>query len=130
VAALLDEYADLRPEDFGELKHVDGISPAWPVSYADFEPLYTKAEWLYQVHGDHGEDPTEGPVSRQYPWPPVSHEPVVQRISDVLAQAGYHPFHAPCGILLNEADGPAAPASAARPATASRAWCTPSLTLR
>ena len=23
----------LRPEDFGELKHADGISPAWPVSY-------------------------------------------------------------------------------------------------
>jgi choline dehydrogenase-like flavoprotein len=23
----------LRPGDFGELKHADGISPAWPVSY-------------------------------------------------------------------------------------------------
>ena len=97
----------LRPEDFGEIKHVDGISPAWPVSYADFEPWYTKAEWLYQVHGEHGEDPTEGPCSRQYPWPAVSHEPRIQRMSDVLAQAGYHPFHAPCGILLNEADRPA-----------------------
>ena len=51
----------LRPQDFGELKHIDGISPAWPLSYDDFEPLYTKAEWLYQVHGNHGEDPTEGP---------------------------------------------------------------------
>ena len=97
----------LRPEDFGEIKHVDGISPAWPMSYAEFEPWYTKAEWLYQVHGEHGEDPTEGPVSRQYPWPAVSHEPGIQRIHDVLAEAGYHPFHAPCGILLNEADRPA-----------------------
>ena len=97
----------LRPEDFGEIEHVDGISPAWPISYADFEPWYTKAEWLYQVHGEHGEDPTEGPASRQYPWPPVSHEPRIQRISDTLAQAGYHPFHAPCGILLDEADRPA-----------------------
>jgi choline dehydrogenase-like flavoprotein len=97
----------LRPEDFGEIKHVDGTSPAWPVSYAEFEPWYTKAEWLYQVHGEHGEDPTEGPVSRQYPWPSVSHEPKIQRIHDVLAEAGYHPFHAPCGILLNEADRPA-----------------------
>jgi len=70
----------LRPEDFGEIKHVDGISPAWPVSYADFEPWYTKAEWLYQVHGEHGEDPTEGPCSRQYPWPAVSHERRIQRI--------------------------------------------------
>jgi choline dehydrogenase-like flavoprotein len=97
----------LRPEDFGEIRHVDGISPAWPVSYADFEPWYTKAEWLYQVHGEHGEDPTEGPASRQYPWPAVSHEPRIQRISDSLEAAGYHPFHAPCGILLNEIDRPA-----------------------
>src|SRR5215472_3460649 len=97
----------LRPEDFGEIKHIDGISPAWPMSYAEFEPWYTKAEWLYQVHGEHGEDPFEGPASRQYPWPAVSHEPRIQRIHDVLADAGYHPFHAPCGILLNEADRPA-----------------------
>jgi choline dehydrogenase-like flavoprotein len=97
----------LRPEDFGEIRHVDGISPAWPVSYQDFEPWYTKAEWLYQVHGEHGEDPTEGAWSRQYPWPPVSHEPRVQQISDALEQGGYHPFHAPCGILLDEADRPA-----------------------
>src|SRR5215469_1836650 len=26
----------LRPPDFGEVKHVDGISPAWPLSYDDF----------------------------------------------------------------------------------------------
>ena len=97
----------LRPEDFGEIKHVDGISPAWPLSYADFEPWYTKAEWLYQVHGEHGTDPTEGPWSRQYPWPPVSHEPRMQEISDALERGGYHPFPAPCGIMLNEADRPA-----------------------
>jgi choline dehydrogenase-like flavoprotein len=97
----------LRPEDFGEIQHVDGVSPAWPVSYADFEPWYTRAEWLYQVHGAHGEDPTEGPSSRQYPWPAVSHEPRIQQISDTLVQAGYDPFHAPCGILLDEADRPA-----------------------
>ena len=97
----------LRPEDFGDIRHVDGISPAWPLSYADFEPWYTKAEWLYHVHGSHGEDATEGPCSRQYPWPPVSHEPRIQQISDALAQGGYQPFHAPCGILLDEAQRPA-----------------------
>jgi choline dehydrogenase-like flavoprotein len=97
----------LRPEDFGELKHADGVSPAWPLSYDDFEPWSTRAEWLYQVHGEHGQDPTEGHVSRQYPWPAVSHEPRVQQISDALASAGYHPFHAPCGILLDEARRPA-----------------------
>jgi choline dehydrogenase-like flavoprotein len=34
----------LRPADFGEIKHVDGISAAWPVSYDEFEPWYTKAK--------------------------------------------------------------------------------------
>ena len=96
----------LRPQDFGELKHVDGVSPAWPLSYDDFEPYYTKAEWLFQVHGNHGEDPIEGHWSKQYPWPAVSHEPRIQELSDNLASAGYSPFHAPCGILLDEADRP------------------------
>src|SRR5439155_13875227 len=82
----------LRPQDFGELKHVDGVSPAWPVSYDDFEPYYTKAEWLYQVHGEHGSDPTEGSWSRQYPWPAVSHEPRIQQLVDDMASGGYHPF--------------------------------------
>ena len=92
----------LRPQDFGELRHVNGISPAWPLGYDDFEPWYTKAEWLYQVHGIHGEDPTEGPWSRQYPFPPVSHEPRIDQLFDDLHAGGYHPFSAPCGILLDE----------------------------
>ncbi|MCX5046601.1 GMC family oxidoreductase [Aldersonia sp. NBC_00410] len=94
----------LRPQDFGVIRHVDGESPAWPLDYDDFEPWYTKAEWLYQVHGSHGADPTEGTWSRQYPWPAVSHEPRIQEISDSLAAGGYHPFPAPCGIQLDEAD--------------------------
>jgi choline dehydrogenase-like flavoprotein len=97
----------LRPEDFGELKHADGLSPAWPLDYGDLEPWYTAAEWLYQVHGAHGEDPTGGRASRPYPWPAVSHEPRIQQLSDDLAAAGYQPFHAPCGIQLDEARRPA-----------------------
>ena len=62
----------MRPADFGDLQHADGPSPAWPVSCDDFEPWYTKAEWMFQVNGDHGEDPTEGPWSKQYPWPALS----------------------------------------------------------
>ena len=54
----------LRPEDFGELRHHGGISPAWPISYDDLEPYYTQAEHLYLVHGEHGEDPSEGPCER------------------------------------------------------------------
>src|SRR5262245_43292275 len=59
----------LRKEDFGELQHFDGVSPAWPISYDEIEPYYSLAEELYEVHGTHGEDPTEPPASRQYPFP-------------------------------------------------------------
>src|SRR5215208_456381 len=96
----------LRREDFGELKHHDGVSPAWPIGYDDMEPYYTKAEQLYQVHGNRGEDPTEPPASAPYPFPAVSPEPRIQQLSDDLAAAGYHPFHAPCGIMLDETNLP------------------------
>jgi len=92
----------LRREDFGELEHHDGVSPAWPISYEDMEPYYTQAEQHYQVHGVHGEDPTDPPASGPYPFPPVSHEPRIQQLSDDLEAAGLHPFHAPCGVRLNE----------------------------
>ena len=85
----------LREEDFGELRHHDGISPAWPIGYDEMEPYYTQAEQLYQVHGARGEDPTEPPASAPYPFPAVSHEPRIQQLSDDLAAAGYNPFHAP-----------------------------------
>ena len=96
----------LRKEDFGELHHHDGVSPAWPVPYDELEPYYTLAEQHYEVHGARGEDPTEPPASAPYPFPAVSHEPRIQRIADDLAAAGYHPFHAPCGIRLLESNMP------------------------
>jgi choline dehydrogenase-like flavoprotein len=94
----------LRPQDFGDIHHIDGLSPAWPLDYDDFEPWYTRAEWLYQVHGSRGEDPTEGPSSRPYPWPAVTHEPRLQEVADALRGHGYGPFPAPVGILLDERD--------------------------
>jgi choline dehydrogenase-like flavoprotein len=96
----------LRKEDFGELRHHDGISPAWPISYDELEPYYTLAEQMYEVHGARGEDPTEPPASAPYPFPAVSHEPRIQQLADALAAAGYHPFHAPCGIRLREDNMP------------------------
>ena len=49
---------------------------------------------------------TEPPTSAPYPHPAVSHEPRIQQLSDQLEAAGYHPFHAPCGILLDEQNMP------------------------
>lgn len=92
----------LRKEDFGEVKHYDGISPGWPISYEELEPYYAKGEALYYVHGQRGVDPTEPPSSGPYPYPPVSNEPRIQQLYDNLKEAGYHPFPAPCAIMLNE----------------------------
>ena len=96
----------MRAEDFGELRHHDGLSPAWPIGYDEMEPYYTLAEQLYCVHGARGEDPTEPPASAPYPFPAVSHEPRIQKLSDDLAALGHHPFHAPCGVMLNERNMP------------------------
>jgi choline dehydrogenase-like flavoprotein len=96
----------LRKEDFGELRHHDGVSPAWPIEYDEMEPYYTRAEQLYHVHGARGEDPTEPPASAPYPFPAVSHEPRIQQLADDLAAAGRQPFHAPCGVMLAEDDMP------------------------
>src|SRR3974390_2778913 len=92
----------LRERDFGELRHRDGISPAWPISYSDLEPYYTQAEQLYQVHGNRGEDPTEPWASTQYSWPAVSHEPRIQELADNFAANGLKPFHVPVGVMLDE----------------------------
>jgi choline dehydrogenase-like flavoprotein len=92
----------LRKEDFGELRHHDGISPAWPISYDELEPYYARAERMYDVHGLRGRDPTEPPASGPYPCPPVSNEPRIQQLFDNLTAAGYHPFPAPCAVMLDE----------------------------
>jgi len=92
----------LRKEDFGELPHHGGVSPAWPIGYDELEPYYTEAEQLYQVHGERGVDPTDPPASADYKYPAVSHEPRIQQLSDDWARLGCKPFHVPLGIMLDE----------------------------
>jgi choline dehydrogenase-like flavoprotein len=94
----------LRAEDFGELRHHDGLSPAWPITYDELEPYYMLAERQYEVHGARGEDPTEPYASGPYPFPSLEHEPRIQQLSDDLVRAGHHPFHAPCGVRLEPAN--------------------------
>jgi choline dehydrogenase-like flavoprotein len=94
----------LRKEDFGEIRHHGGVSPAWPIHYEDIEPYYTAAERFYHVHGNRGEDPAEPTASAPYPHPAVSHEPRIQQLSDDFARLGLRPFHTPLGVMLNEQD--------------------------
>ncbi len=92
----------LRKEDFGEIRHAGGISPAWPISYEELEPYYTQAEEIYHVHGTRGEDPTDPGSTTPYPHPAVSHEPRMQQLSDDFERLGLKPFHVPLGIMLDE----------------------------
>ncbi len=92
----------LRRQDFGELRHHGGTSPAWPIDYDALEPYYTQAEHLYGVHGARGVDPTEPNASAPYPFAAISHEPRIQQLSDHFSALGLKPFHTPLGVRLDE----------------------------
>jgi len=101
----------LRERDFEAIPHADGLSPAWPLGYADFEPYYAEAERLFHVHGRRGEDPTEPPASGDFPYAPVAHEATIEALAAGLRAGGLHPFHLPLGLLLDERDGKPTPTS-------------------
>jgi choline dehydrogenase-like flavoprotein len=88
----------LREADFSALEHEEGISPAWPIGYADLEPYYDRAERLYQVRGTGDEDPTEPPRSAPYPHPPVPDEPPIAEVRQRLKRIGLHPASLPLGV--------------------------------
>jgi choline dehydrogenase-like flavoprotein len=87
----------LRREDFGALQHVDGVSPAWPIAYEDLAPYYDRAEQLYEVHGEVGDDPTEPPRG-PFPYPPVPHAREIEDIIVKLRAQGLHPSPLPMGL--------------------------------
>ncbi len=111
----------MRAEDFGFIQHQGGVSPAWPITYADLEPHYTEAEELFHVHGDLGSapavpggfgssfDPTEPFHSKPYPFPAFTNEPRMQSIEDSVRKLGIHTFPIPLGLKRNEATPQAAP---------------------
>ena len=88
----------LRRGDFCEIRHRDGISPAWPIDYDTLEPYYERAERMYQVHGETGHDPTEGERS-PFPQAPVAHAPGMALIVEQLKGLGLHPSRLPLGLI-------------------------------
>ncbi len=90
-----------RREDFLEMRHREGISPAWPFPYEELEPWYSAAERLYQVRGALGEDPTEPSHSAPYAFPPVPDEPPIAMVRKRLKAAGMHPYSLPLGIDID-----------------------------
>ncbi|MBI4781712.1 MAG: GMC family oxidoreductase [Oscillatoriophycideae cyanobacterium NC_groundwater_1537_Pr4_S-0.65um_50_18] len=93
----------MREQEFNAVVHKGGISPEWCLKYNDFEPYYSQAEQLYQVHGQRGLDPVEPWSNNEYPFPAISHEPRIQAVHNDLKDQGLHPFYLPMAIKLNEA---------------------------
>src|ERR1700761_7245225 len=106
----------MRAEDFGVIQHKGGISPAGPITYADMEPFYSRAEELFHVHGGLGTapsvpggygssfDPTEPFHSSKYPYPAFTNEPRMQTIEDDVRKLGIHTFPIPLGLKRKETD--------------------------
>jgi choline dehydrogenase-like flavoprotein len=87
-----------RREDFEELAHLEGVSPAWPFAYDELEPWYCKAEELFQVRGELGDDPTEPYHSKPYSYPAIRDESPIADLRARLKKAGLHPASLPLGV--------------------------------
>jgi len=77
----------------------------WPITYAELEPYYTKAEWELGISGLAGSSPFDPPRSKPYPLPPL---PI--KSSGALAERGarklgWHAFPAPMAILSERYQG-------------------------
>jgi choline dehydrogenase-like flavoprotein len=68
-------YWRFREIDFVEKTRKGALSGTsfedWPITYADLEPYYTRAEWEVGVSGQGGVNPNDAPRSRPYPMPPL-----------------------------------------------------------
>ncbi len=67
----------------------------WPISYADLEPWYEKAEWELGVSGDDSGNPFKGPRRKPLPMPPLPPGREHQILLPAAKRLGLHPFDIP-----------------------------------
>jgi choline dehydrogenase-like flavoprotein len=91
-AAVLER---LREAEFKGVTMQEGRSPDWELRYADLLPYYDRAELLYRVHGQAGEDPTAPPHPQAYPHAPRALEPVLEALRNDLLRQGVRPYSLP-----------------------------------
>jgi choline dehydrogenase-like flavoprotein len=82
----------LREKDFSR----------WPISYADLEKYYARAERLLGVHGQRGQDPCEPPGVPEYPFASAELSQPAQRIWEAGWALGYRPFRMPLAINFSD----------------------------
>ncbi len=90
-------------EDFGELRHHGGVSPAWPIGYDDLEPYYTRGR--APVPRARRIAARIRPSRRRADRtriPRSATSRASSSSSDDFARAGLRPFHVPLGIMLDE----------------------------
>lgn len=96
----------LREVDFAATQHECGVSPAWPISYADLEPFYCEAEQIYKVHGSSVNDPSEPPRSNPWPYPAIPHQgPVRELVRRIEERAGIAVTFIPRAVDYDPAHG-------------------------
>jgi gluconate 2-dehydrogenase alpha chain len=80
----------------------------WPLSYADLEPFYDRAEYEIGVSGKAGNlqgtkidggNVFEAPRRREYPLPPLQVDQSGANMEQASRKLGYHPFSSPRAIL-------------------------------
>ncbi len=87
-----------RAEDFRPIAHMEGSTPGWPIPYEEIEPWYGRAETLFAIRGQAGEDPTEPPHSSPYAFPPVPDEAPIAAVRERLKAQGLHPASLPLAV--------------------------------
>ncbi len=96
-------YWRFHESDFHERSLFGNVSGAaladWPISYADLEPYYTKAEYDLGISGLAGANPFEAPRSKPYPLPPMPVKSSGVLFERAAKKLGLHPFPAPVAIL-------------------------------
>jgi len=89
--------------DFIERSKKGAVSGAgledWPITYADLEPYYTKAEWELGVSGLAGASPFDPPRSKPYPLPPMPIKSSGVLMERGAKKLGWHAFPAPLAVL-------------------------------
>ncbi len=71
----------------------------WPITYADLEPYYTKAERELGVSGLAGASPFDPPRSKPYPLPPLPIKSSGVLVERGAKKLGWHAFPAPLAII-------------------------------
>ncbi|MFA5732320.1 MAG: GMC family oxidoreductase [Acidithiobacillus sp.] len=92
-----------REKDFLPRRHRDGLTPAWPIAYADLAPYYDQAEAWYFTHGKAGADPLEPPRGA-FAFSPFPHEPTLAALEQKLRNMGLHPFPLPLALQRHDED--------------------------